>query len=131
MTRKTARQIAVQLLFSMETNRIAPNEATELFFSEEHYGSLSEEDEIYRELPDTAQVCVPVGRDSVLVQREQVWVLDFVERVAFAASLVDIAPVLGHLVLVGIGPLVPIVVPSVERAVEVERELAEVYVLED
>lgn len=56
MTRKTARQIAVQLLFSMETNRISPNEAMKLFFSEEHYSSLSEEDDIYRELPDTAQM---------------------------------------------------------------------------
>ncbi len=56
MTRMTARQIAVQLLFSTETNRIPAEEAMELFFSGEHYESLGEEDNIYRELPDEKQL---------------------------------------------------------------------------
>ena len=33
MTRKTARQIAVQLLFSMDLNELSAGEAIELFFS--------------------------------------------------------------------------------------------------
>ena len=55
MTRMTARQLAVQLLFSMEANRISSEEAIELFFSEEHYGTLLEEDEIFRDFPDKEQ----------------------------------------------------------------------------
>ena len=55
MTRMTARQIAVQLLFSTETNRISAEEAMELFFSGEHYDSLEEEDVIFREKPDEEQ----------------------------------------------------------------------------
>ncbi len=52
MTRKTARQIAVQLLFSMETNALSPDEAADLFFSEEHYSSLQEEDHSFEEEAD-------------------------------------------------------------------------------
>ena len=47
MTRMTARQIAVQILFSMETNASTAEDAMALFFSEDHYASLKEEDEIY------------------------------------------------------------------------------------
>ena len=52
MTRMTARQIAVQILFSMELGSAAPEDAMALFFSDEHYDSLKEEDELYREAPD-------------------------------------------------------------------------------
>ena len=56
MTRMTARQIAVQILFSMESNAAAPEDAMALFFSDEHYDSLKEEDELYREAPDEEQI---------------------------------------------------------------------------
>ena len=55
MTRMTARQIAVQILFSMESNASTAEDAMALFFSEEHYDSLKEEDELYREAPDEEQ----------------------------------------------------------------------------
>ena len=55
MTRMTARQIAVQLLFSMEANKLSSEEAMELFFSEEHYSSLSDEDSMFAEAPDEEQ----------------------------------------------------------------------------
>lgn len=55
MNRPTARQIAVQLVFSMETNHISAEEALKLFFDEEHYSSLREEDPIFLEMPDEAQ----------------------------------------------------------------------------
>ena len=55
MTRMTARQIAVQILFSMESNASSAEDAMALFFSEEHYNSLKEEDELYREAPDEEQ----------------------------------------------------------------------------
>jgi N utilization substance protein B len=52
MTRKTARQIAVQLLFSMDLNELSADEALELFFSPEHYESLAGEDDGFREEAD-------------------------------------------------------------------------------
>ena len=52
MTRKTARQIAVQILFSMETNALSADEALELFFSPGHYESLGGEDSGFEETPD-------------------------------------------------------------------------------
>ena len=55
MTRMTARQIAVQILFSMELGSAAPEDAMALFFADEHYDSLKEEDELYREAPDEEQ----------------------------------------------------------------------------
>ena len=55
MTRVTARQIAVQMLFSMEANALSAEDTFELFFSEAHYDSLMDEDEIYREKPDEEQ----------------------------------------------------------------------------
>ena len=56
MTRMTARQIAVQILFSMETNASTAEDAMALFFSEDNYASLKEEDEIYHEVPDEEQI---------------------------------------------------------------------------
>ena len=56
MNRPTARQIAVQLVFSMDANRISAEEAVRVFFDEEHYASLRGEDAIYEEMPDPAQL---------------------------------------------------------------------------
>ena len=56
MTRPTARQIAVQLIFSMEANQASAEEALKLFFEEGHYASLCEEDPLYQEAPDEAQM---------------------------------------------------------------------------
>ncbi len=52
MTRKTARQIAVQLLFSMDLNELSADEALALFFLPEHYESLRGEDSGFEERPD-------------------------------------------------------------------------------
>ena len=55
MTRMTARQIAVQLLFSMEANGSSVDETMTLFFADGHYCSLEDESEIYLESPDEEQ----------------------------------------------------------------------------
>lgn len=55
MTRITARRIAVQILFSMSANSLSAEETLSLFFSEEHYESLRDEDVIYQEVPDEEQ----------------------------------------------------------------------------
>ena len=64
MTRMTARQIAVQILFSMESNASTAEDAMALFFSEEHYASLKEEDEIYRDAPDEEQTAYIRGNSA-------------------------------------------------------------------
>ena len=56
MTRMMARQLAIQLLFSMEINRLSPDEAAALFFSDEHYVTLKGEDAAYEEYPDEVQM---------------------------------------------------------------------------
>ncbi len=56
MTRMTARQLAVQLLYSMEINRLSPADALTLFFDEEHYHSLIEEDMVFQDFPDEVQM---------------------------------------------------------------------------
>ena len=53
MTRKTAREIAVELCFAAAANDIAADELLDTFFSEEHYATLASENELYAELPDT------------------------------------------------------------------------------
>ncbi len=56
MTRSTARQIAAQLVFSMDANAVSADEALSSFFDEEHYASLKDEDDLYLETPDESQL---------------------------------------------------------------------------
>ena len=56
MTRMTARQLAFQLLFTMEARGLSPEEAVELFFAEPHYDGLQEEDPVFQEKPDEEQM---------------------------------------------------------------------------
>ena len=56
MTRTAARQIAVQMLFSMEAGSASAEDTLDLFFSENHYDSLRDEAEVYREQPDEEQL---------------------------------------------------------------------------
>lgn len=56
MTRMTARQIAVQLLFSLDLNKLSVDEAIDLLFSDEHYQSLFDEDKLFQEDADQEQV---------------------------------------------------------------------------
>ena len=55
MTRMTARQLAVQLLFSIETNSASAEDTLALFFSNDHYETLHDEDELYLEMPEEEQ----------------------------------------------------------------------------
>ena len=81
MTRMTARQIAVQILFSMESNASTAEDAMALFFSEEHYASLKEEDEIYRDAPDEEQTAY-IRRVVETVQAQQAEIDEIIGRYA-------------------------------------------------
>lgn len=56
MTRSTAREIAIQLGFAAAASKLDLNELMETFFSEEHYGTLAAEDELFSQLPDKKQM---------------------------------------------------------------------------
>lgn len=81
MTRMTARQIAVQILFSMESNASTAEDAMALFFSEEHYASLKEEDEIYRDAPNEEQTAY-IRRVVETVQAHQAEIDEIIGRYA-------------------------------------------------
>lgn len=51
MKRSTAREIAIQLGFSVAAAGFIPEEAVEEFFEPAHYASLAEEGELYAEKP--------------------------------------------------------------------------------
>lgn len=51
MTRSTARHLAIQLCFAAAASGTEPVELADEFFSEEHFASLAEVDELYAERP--------------------------------------------------------------------------------
>lgn len=56
MTRKTARDIALQLGFAAAMNDGDISDIIDSFFSEEHYSTLADENVIYSEKPEGAQL---------------------------------------------------------------------------
>lgn len=56
MTRNAARQIAVKLLFSANFSQVNCDELIEDFFSDEHYSSLSAEEEVFAAKPEEKQL---------------------------------------------------------------------------
>ncbi len=56
MTRTAARELAIQLSFAAAAAGREPGELADDFFSEEHFATLSGENELYAELPDKRQM---------------------------------------------------------------------------
>ena len=56
MKRTAAREIAILLCFAANASGAEPEDMMEEFFSEEHYASLGEEQELFREQPDEKQM---------------------------------------------------------------------------
>jgi len=56
MTRKTAREIALQLCFAASAAETDPAQLLDTFFEPEHYRTLGEEQELYRDYPDEKQL---------------------------------------------------------------------------
>ena len=79
MTKSTARQIAVQLVFSMEANSITAEEAVRDFFEEEHYASLREEDSLYAEEPDDFHLAY-ISRLTRLVEEHRAEIDEQISR---------------------------------------------------
>ena len=56
MTRTAAREIAIQLCFAAASADLDPRDLAERFFDPEHYDSLAQENELFRERPDDRQM---------------------------------------------------------------------------
>lgn len=74
MTRKTAREIAVELCFAAAANEVETDELLDSFFSEEHYATLVSENELFSELPDDKQMAYI--RELTTLTREKAEELD-------------------------------------------------------
>ena len=81
MTRKTAREIAVELCFAAAANGIGTDELLDSFFEQEHYVTLAEENELYSERPDDRQMAYI--RALTAMSRDRAEELDgYIERYA-------------------------------------------------
>ena len=56
MNRTTAREISVQLIFACANGKRSAEELLDDFFDNEHYCTLSEEDELFLETPEAKQL---------------------------------------------------------------------------
>ncbi len=105
MTRTTARELAIQLLFAASASGTRPEEVLENFFSEEHYGSLGAEHELFSEFPDdkqmeyirrltalTAENCSEI--DGFIERYAKGWKLDRISKTALAVMRCAICEIL-------------------------------------
>lgn len=81
MTRKTAREIALQLGFAASASGQDMAELMERFFDEEHFASLAEEDELFAEFPDEKQMDY-IRRLTTLMMENLNEIDGFIERYA-------------------------------------------------
>ncbi|MGI5976538.1 MAG: transcription antitermination factor NusB [Candidatus Limivicinus sp.] len=105
MTRKTAREIAVQLCFAASSSGIKASEMMENFFSEEHYSTLAAESELYSELPGKREMDY-IRRltelltenlseiDGYIARYAKGWKLDRISRTALAAMRCAVCEIL-------------------------------------
>ena len=79
MTRTSAREIAIQLCFAAEANRMDPTELLDLFFSKEHYDTLGGEEELFQAFPDEKQMAY-IRRLTQLVTEKRDELDGYIER---------------------------------------------------
>ena len=79
MTRKNAREIAVQLCFAAEANHMDPTELLDIFFSREHYDTLGSEEELFQAFPDEAQMAY-IRRLTQLVTEKREALDEYIAR---------------------------------------------------
>ena len=81
MTRKNAREIAIQLGFAAVNGKQSTDELIERFFSQEHYETLASESELFSEFPDERQMEY-ICRLTKLTVENQSEIDGFIERYA-------------------------------------------------
>ena len=105
MTRTAARELAIQLSFAAAATGRDPDELAGEFFSDEHFATLSGENELYAELPDDRQMDY-IRRVTALIaeKREELdayieqyargWRVDRLSRTALAVLRCAICEIL-------------------------------------
>lgn len=81
MTRTSAREVAVQLCFAASANKIDPAQMLDDFFSDEYYGSLSSEQELFSDYPDKKQMAY-IRTLTTLVSEKREELDAYIERYA-------------------------------------------------
>lgn len=81
MTRTAARELAIQLSFAAAATGREPDELADDFFSEEHFATLAEENDLYAELPDRRQMDY-IRRLTALIAEKREELDGYVERYA-------------------------------------------------
>ena len=105
MTRNTARHLAIQLSFAASASGRSAQELAGDFFSEEHFGTLAGEDELYAELPDEKSLnyilrltsLIEAHRDALdghIARYARGWKLERISRTALAVLRCAICEIL-------------------------------------
>ena len=105
MTRKTAREIAIQLSFAAAAAGRDPLELLDEFFSEDHYASLAAECPLYEEQPDKRQMryirsltqLIAQHKDeldTIITANSHGWKLERISRTALAVLRVALCEIL-------------------------------------
>ena len=81
MNRTTARELAIQLSFAAAASGRGTDELIDDFFSEEHFATLAEENELYAELPGKKQLEY-IRRLTKLVSEKQEELDGYIEKYA-------------------------------------------------
>ena len=81
MTRTAARELAIQLSFAAAAAGRKPDELADEFFSEEHFATLADENELYAELPDKRQMAY-IRRLTALIAEKREELDGYIERYA-------------------------------------------------
>ena len=81
MTRRNARELAIELCYTAFTHDLEPAGVLESFFAEEHYASLAEEDALYAERPDERQMAY-IRRLIGAVSEHRAQIDGYIERYA-------------------------------------------------
>ncbi len=71
MTRSTARHLAIQLCFASSASGREPLDLAAEFFSEEHFSSLKDVDELYSELPAEKYLDYIVRLSSMVFEKRE------------------------------------------------------------
>lgn len=105
MTRRNARELAIELCYCAFTHKLEPAEVLESFFSDEHYTTLSAEDGLYAERPDKRQMAYIRSLLSLIEEhREEIdgyieryahgWRIERISRTALAVLRCAICEIL-------------------------------------
>ena len=81
MTRTAAREIAIQICYASLLSDMPVDEVTDALFAPEYFATLSEESELFRSMPDDAQLAY-IRKLTALVQSHMDELNGYIEKYA-------------------------------------------------